>query len=135
LAFYFTAKGKGWRQVGRLLWRLNMFFTSCDIHPEAEIGPGLFLPHPTGIVIGECRIGKNASILQNVTVGSLRKRILAFPTIGDDVEIWAGAVVVGDIAIGDRVAIGANAVVLEDIPSDSVAVGVPARFKPRAKRG
>ena len=45
--------------------------------------------------------------------------------------IGAGAVILGSITIGDNVKIGANAVVTHDIPSNSVAMGVPARMKPQ----
>ena len=56
------------------------------------------------------------------------------PTIGNDVDIGAGAKVLGRVRIGDRVRIGANAVVLCDVPSDSIAVGVPAVVRPRRPR-
>jgi serine O-acetyltransferase len=51
--------------------------------------------------------------------------------LGNRVDIGAGAKILGPIRIGDDVAIGANAVVLIDVPSNSVAVGVPARVLPR----
>lgn len=50
------------------------------------------------------------------------------PTVGNDVMIGAGAVILGDIKIGDKAKVGANAVVLEDIPANSTAVGAPARI-------
>lgn len=50
------------------------------------------------------------------------------PTIGNDVEICAGAKVIGPIHIGDDVIIGANAVVTKDIPSHSMVVGVPGKI-------
>ena len=43
--------------------------------------------------------------------------------------IGAGAVILGNISIGDNVIIGANAVVTHNVPSDSLAVGVPAMIK------
>lgn len=48
-------------------------------------------------------------------------------TIGRDTWIGAGVVVLPGITIGDRVTIGAGSLVTRDIPSDSVAVGHPAR--------
>lgn len=71
-------------------------------------------------------IGRNCSIGQNVTIGG-GGRTPGVPRIGDNVHIGAGAVVIGGIHIGDNVTIGANAVVNKDIPSDCVAVGVPAK--------
>ena len=56
------------------------------------------------------------------------------PVIGNRVDIGAGAKVLGPIRIGDDVAIGANAVVITDVPSNSIAVGVPARILPRKSR-
>ena len=50
-----------------------------------------------------------------------------FPTIGDNVTIYAGACVIGGIKIGNNVVIGANAVVTKDIPDNSVVVGNPAK--------
>ena len=52
------------------------------------------------------------------------------PSIGDDVFVYAGAKVLGDVTVGDGACIGANAVVLEDVPAGATAVGVPARILP-----
>lgn len=103
------------------LHALSKFITHMDISPYAEIGPGVFFYHGLATVIGKgsC-IGRRALICQNVTTGGGR------PTIGDDVAIWAGAKVLGNVTVGDRAEIGANAVVVGDVPADCVAVGVPA---------
>ncbi|MDC7221520.1 MAG: hypothetical protein PQJ59_16420, partial [Spirochaetales bacterium] len=50
------------------------------------------------------------------------------PIIGNNVDIGAGAKILGDISIGDNVHIGANAVVITDVPSNSLAVGIPAKI-------
>ena len=50
------------------------------------------------------------------------------PSVGNNVMLGAGAVLLGDIKVGDNAKIGANAVVLEDIPENSTAVGAPARI-------
>lgn len=87
------------------------------------------LPHGlNGIVISnKARIGKNAVIHQQVTIG-LRYPGGEAPVIGDNVFIGAGAKILGGIKVGDGAVVGANAVVLDDIPPDCVAVGVPARI-------
>lgn len=116
--------------VGRpaqlLLWSTSCHIFNSEISVDADIGGGLFVPHPYGIVIGGATIGSNAAILQNVTIG-MRRGIPGSPIIGDDFYAAPGATLFGKLVIGDRVTIGANAVVLTDVPPNSTAVGVPAR--------
>ena len=102
------------------------------IHRDAEIKPGLSLPHPVGIVIGQgVNIGENVVIYQNVTLGGARRgdwKANNYPDIGDGTIIFSGAAIVGKINIGKNCVIGANAVVTKDIPDNATAVGVPARI-------
>lgn len=89
------------------------------------------LPHPVGIVIGRppgTRIGEHCTILQNVTIGVSKLGDHEGPKIGNNVIIWSGAVVTGNIRIGNNAVIGANAVVLSDVPEKALAVGVPAHI-------
>ncbi len=108
---------------------------ACYISPRAQIGPRLRLPHPVGIVIGEgVVIGAGCTIYQHVTLGGRRIgdwRRGAYPVVGDDVVLFAGAVLAGSLSIGDRATVGANAVVLVDVPADNTAVGNPARAIPK----
>lgn len=116
--------GKG---VRRVLWYWTTIWFSSDVDPEVQLGPGLYIPHPLGIVIGgSVRIGADVSILQNVTLGrtGIEHRD---PAIGDNVELGAGAVVLGAVSIGNGAKVGANSVVLKDVPAGAVAVGAPAR--------
>lgn len=100
---------------------------NCDISPTAKIGKNLSIAHPSGIVIGAgAVIGNNVKLFQQVTLGSHGKTNKAYPVIEDDVVIYAGAKVIGGILIGRGSVIGANAVVIKNIPSMSIAVGVPA---------
>jgi serine O-acetyltransferase len=106
--------------LARAVQAFSKFLTNIDISPRAEIGPGLYLYHGLGTVIGKgSKVGSNVLICQNVTLGG-------GPTIGDGVRLWAGAKVVGRVTIGDRAEIGANGVVVADVPPDTIAVGVPA---------
>lgn len=82
-------------------------------------------PHPVGIVIGDgAQIGKGVRVYQNVTIGRRENDINgAYPRIGDEVVIYAGAVIAGAVTVGSRSVIGANAVITSDVPPDSVAFG------------
>ncbi|HEX2465768.1 MAG TPA: serine O-acetyltransferase [Thermoanaerobaculia bacterium] len=120
--------------LGPLFARLSLFLTGVDIAPAAEIGPGLLISHGVGIVIGGyARIGAGATILHAVTIGGpYPSRRREMPTVGDDVFIGAGAMIIGDIHVGDRCFIGAAAMVNEDIPDDSVVVAETSiEIKPR----
>ena len=121
---------RGVSGVPQSLWRMNIMLHGLDIPPSVEIGPHLYIPHPVGTVVMASRIGRRATLVSGVTIGMRNE--LAFPVIGDDVFVGAGARVLGGITVGDDVSIGANAVVLADVPSHSVAVGVPARVKRKA---
>lgn len=133
-----------WRRLGDFLLRRGLRFLAyqcsavierrygCYLSPDAQIAPGLSLPHPTGIVIGEgVVIGAGCTIYQQVTLGGRRlgdQARGAYPTVGDDVVIYAGAKLIGATAIGCAAVIGANAVVLQDVPAHCTAVGNPARI-------
>ncbi|TVV73602.1 serine acetyltransferase [Sphingomonas solaris] len=122
------AKGNH-RAAGRAARRLRLDF-GCFVQPAAVIGPGLRLPHPNGIVIGSgARIGARCTLYHQVTLGAARQGegfSTAYPRLGDDVMVFAGAKLIGAIRIGDRATVGANAVVLKDIPDGHRAIGVPA---------
>ena len=98
-----------------------------------------YFPHGIlGIFISdESKIGKNAVIFQQVTIGAIRtkdsKRI-GNPTIGDNCYIGAGAKIIGNIKIGDNCRIGANAVVYEDMPNNSVALCSPTKIVTKKKK-
>ena len=107
--------------LGPLVARINQFLTGVDIGPGAQIGPGLRIAHGNGIVIGGyARIGRNALLLHQVTIGAPSPdRVERMPEIGDDVFIGAGARIIGGIRVGDNVFIGVNAIVARDIPDNS----------------
>jgi serine O-acetyltransferase len=110
---------------------LNIVLFGLEVTPRCEIGPGIFFPHPSGTVIGAWRIGKNATILQGVTLGA-QKMDLSFdfalrPEVGDNVLLGAGSKILGGLRIGDNVTVGANAVVVDSVAANSTVVGIPAR--------
>ncbi len=105
--------------------------TGIDIHPGAKIGPGFFIDHGTGVVIGEtCRIGKNVKIYQGVTLGALspfdregkpRKGEKRHPDIEDDVIIYANATILGGkTVIGKGAIIGGNTWITDPVPPGSL---------------
>jgi serine O-acetyltransferase len=117
--------------VPQLLTYLNIVLFGLEVTPRCQIGPGIFFPHPSGTVIGARRIGRNATILQGVTLGA-KKMDLAFdsrlrPEVGDNVMVGAGAKILGGICIGDNVTVGANAVVVDSVEAGDTVVGIPAR--------
>ena len=113
----------------RVLYYLSNIIFGCDINVKVFFKEGLYIPHPVGIVIGDgVSLGKNVSILQNVTIGRAKSGEHTAPQIADNVQISAGAVVVGNITVGENSVIGANAVVTKNIPANRIAVGVPARI-------
>ena len=110
---------------------INFFLFGIEVASRCPIGPGLFLPHTQGTVIGAWRIGSGATIFQGVTLGA-REVDFSYaeasrPVLGDGVTIGSGAKVLGAVTIGNRSRVGANSVVLSDVPSDVVAAGAPAR--------
>jgi serine O-acetyltransferase len=125
---------RGNRRLSKLASALNVFLFGLEVPPKLDIAPGLVLPHPQGTILGARRIGRNALIYQQVTLGA-READFAYkpelrPDIGDNVVISAGAKVLGGVRIGNNCVIGANAVVLSDVPEGCRAVGVPARILP-----
>ncbi len=123
---------KPFSMLYHLLFKTVQILAGIELPCEAEIGSNFVIDHSGGIVIsGYARFGNNCRIRNGVTVGLRRIDEPKAPWIGDDVDIGAGAKLLGPIRIGNRVAIGANAVVLCDVPDDCIAVGVPAIVKVR----
>ena len=102
--------------------------TGIEIHPAAKIGKGVFIDHGCAVVIGEtAEVGDNCTIYQGVTLGGTGKHCgKRHPTLGNDVMVGAGAKVLGPFKVGDHAKIAA--VVLKEVPSDSTAVGIPAKI-------
>lgn len=107
-----------------------MLSANLMISPMADISGGLKFIHPFAIAIGGGRIGRNCTIYQCVTIGANYRTDdggRQYPSIGDNVRISPGAVVIGPIKVGSNVVIGANSVVTKDIPDNCVVIGAPAR--------
>lgn len=111
---------------------VSQILTGIDLPCEVKMGRRFKIEHFGGIVIsGDAVIGNDVIVRNGVTIGLRRTGVAGAPTIGNRVDIGAGAKILGPIRIGDDVSIGANAVVLEDVPPNSIAIGVPARIRAR----
>lgn len=111
--------------LGGLIQKWITLVYGLEIAVGAEIGGGLYIPHPVGSVIAPEKIGENCTIIGAVTIGM--RNDWKFPRIGSNVFIGAGARILGGITIGDGAVIGANAVVIDDVPPGATVVGIPAR--------
>jgi serine O-acetyltransferase len=119
--------------IYKLLFKFIQIITGIELPCEAAVGRNFVIDHFGGIIVsGYAKFGDNCRIRNGVTIGLRRLEEISAPVIGNNVDIGAGAKLLGPIRIGDDVIIGANAVVLCDVPDNSIAVGVPATIKPRA---
>lgn len=116
--------------IARMLTEYAHGITGIDIHPGAKIGPYFFIDHGTGVVIGETTtIGRNVKLYQGVTLGARsfpldangnpQKGIKRHPDVEDNVTIYAGATILGNIRIGTGSVIAANTWITNDIPPNT----------------
>lgn len=125
------------KRRGRIAWPLQKWavirhrfwsaVSGADIPLNCDIGGGLLLPHPNGVVIHpSARIGPNCLIMQQVTLGT--RGGPQAPVLEGHVDVGAGAKVLGGIRLSAHSIVGANAVVLHDVPRGATVVGIPARI-------
>jgi serine acetyltransferase len=106
---------------------LARFLTGMEIYYSSSVGKGIKINHGAGLVIGaRTTIGENCLFHQNVTIGDRRG---GRPIIGNNVTIYSGSSVIGEIKIGDNVTIAANTVVLKSIESNKIVIGNPNKVK------
>ena len=109
---------------------LGMLLVSADFVPGMDIGPGLLMPHPNGVVIGNgLRVGANVTFGGGVTAGVKQPDVEGggFPQVCDGAIVLANAVLVGPVRVGRHAQVGANSVLLADAPDYAVMFGMPAR--------
>ncbi len=116
--------------LARIVSQVSKFFTGIEIHPAANIYPGVFIDHGCGVVIGEtAEVHSGTVIYQGVTLGGNGKEHgKRHPTIMENVTVSAGAKILGGFVVGEGAKIGAGAVVLKEVPPHATVVGVPGRI-------
>jgi len=121
---------RGARLLARIVAEIAHSQTGIDIHPGAQIGSAFFIDHGTGVVIGETAvIGNRVRLYQAVTLGAkrfptdetgaLQKGLPRHPHVEDDVVIYAGATILGNITIGKGSTIGGNVWLTRSVPAGS----------------
>lgn len=136
VAYRLYRGGRG-KAIARVFEMLSFIIGSHAISAQIDIGNNTrFVHHGLGCVVNEnCCFGENCVICQNTTFGIKNPgldNIWDVPTLGDNVFVGAGAVLLGRITIGNGATIGANAVVLQDVPEKATVAGIPATI---VKRG
>ncbi len=117
-----------------IIRKLFIITTLIDIHPDAEIGPGLIIPHGGPIrVHAETRIGSDCALHHMCTIGAGPNGAGAI--IGDHVFIGCHSSIIGRVTIGDGAMIAANSLVISNVPAGMTAIGVPAKVLPTMPRG
>ncbi|NTV67320.1 MAG: serine acetyltransferase [Chlorobaculum sp.] len=116
----------------RFLYKTVQILTGIELPCEVPVGRNFRIDHFGDIIIsGYASFGDDCIIRNGVTVGLKNIEEKAAPKIGNQVNIGAGAKLLGNITIGDNVDVGANAVVISSVPANSIAVGIPARIIPK----
>jgi serine O-acetyltransferase len=117
--------------VPQLCTYANLVLFGLEISPRCDIGPGLFLPHTNGTVIGAAFLGSNVTVFQGVTLGA-KQVDMGFdagqrPKVGNGVTLGSGAKILGGVLIGDGAVVGANSVVVSDVAPGVTVIGIPAK--------
>ncbi len=117
----------GARQLALLLQGRASELLGVDIHPGAKLGPGIFIDHATGIVIGEqAEVGGGCYVLHGVTLGATGKKEKGtgrrHPRVGEKVTIGSGASILGPVIVGDGATVGANAVVTKNVEAGATVI-------------
>lgn len=137
-SFLLSSKSIFLRIIGAILYPFyfieTYYILNIDISPRVKIGKGLYI-HNQGIVVADkTKAGNNLSLIGPLTLGvKALGENSKVPVLGDNVTVYAGARIVGDVIIGDNVKIAANAAVVKNVPSNCIVGGVPAKIIKRIR--
>lgn len=108
-------------ETAEKVYYLNKTLHGFDIFYEVDIPQVFFMEHPVGTVLGRANYSNRLFVGQNVTVGGNKGK---YPTIGENVALHAGCIVIGDTHIGNNVEISAGAFVKDEtIPDNCLVFG------------
>ena len=127
--WFYYSRGKAGKIYAKFLYLRIFRKYGCCIFPSANVESGFYIEHPVGIVIGNCKIGKNFTIHQNTTIGVRHKYDDSkglIPIIGDNVNLCTNAMILGNVNVCDGCKIGAGAIVLNSLVEPGTYVGSPA---------
>lgn len=112
----------------RLIYGFNRIVFSVVLPPSVVVGKNVVLGYSGlgSVIHARAVIGNRVVIGAGITIGGKSPHV-EVPVIGDDVDIGAGARILGPIRVGQGAVVGANAVVVKDVPAGAVVAGVPAR--------
>jgi serine O-acetyltransferase len=111
--------------VAIVMERWVRLWTGIILSRDAEIGPGLVVHTPFGVLVGPTKIGSNCTVGSGVVIAGGSRGV------GDNVYFGPGAKLIGTAKVGNNVVIMANSLVLTDVPDNTTVVGVPARIRLR----
>ena len=130
--------------IPRMLCEHAHSTTGIDIHPGAKLGKAVFIDHGTGVVVGETAVlGDNVKLYQGVTLGALSfpkdacgqiiKGAKRHPTLEENVTVYAGATILGDIVIGKGAVVGGNVWLTESCAPGAKIIIQPPELSIRTK--
>ncbi|MFN0182309.1 MAG: serine O-acetyltransferase [Aquabacterium sp.] len=113
-----------------LIYVINRIVFSVVLPPSVRVGRDVtFGYHGLATVVhARAIIGNRVTIAHGVTVGG-RSGLAEVPIIEDDVQVGAGACILGPVRIGAGARIGANAIVVKDVPPGGVCVAAPGQVR------
>jgi serine O-acetyltransferase len=117
--------------------RMIRHLYGAEVHWDADLAPGLALVHGNGLVLSHsARVGAGCILFHNVTLGESMDpvtKIQGAPTLGANVHVGPGAVLLGPITVGEGSKIMAGAVLTESVPAGTVVRPTPVEIVRRKK--